>query len=68
MQFTEWLIGQCHRDDMVGDLARDVRADRNWPSHGDLRSYTGYVDRNSTIKKATKALRIAWVEYRHSPY
>lgn len=61
MSFTEWLYDQQYRDDPIGDLARDVIMDRNWPSDGDLRSYTDYIDQNSTIDSALKAVKKAWV-------
>ncbi len=31
MTFQQWLHSQQHRDDPVGDLARDAHADRDTP-------------------------------------
>ena len=31
MSFKTWLLKQQHRDDPVGDLARDVARDKHFP-------------------------------------
>jgi hypothetical protein len=34
MLFTDWLLKQDYRDDMIGDLAKDCSMDINRPKNG----------------------------------
>lgn len=44
--FTEWLLSQQHRDDPVGDLARDAGSDRQFPRGAKPRAATAYLARS----------------------
>ena len=64
MQFVPWLRRQHRRDDPIGDLARDVRADR--VHTGRMQTYRGlwqYLEPHA-CEKALKALERAHAEYR----
>lgn len=63
MLFSKWLLNQQHRDDPIGDLARDVVADRNWPSAGNLDSYLDYLADMHAAAIAIDVLEKAWREY-----
>lgn len=67
MTFTGWLSKQRHRDDPVGDLARDVRRDPTWPRRAQtLRTFERYLDNRDACLGAMKALKRAWSEYQHT--
>lgn len=40
--FTDWLLDQGGRDDPIGDLAKDAKADRTFP-RGDPDEVRGYL-------------------------
>jgi hypothetical protein len=73
--FTRFLCEQRHRDDPVGDLARDVARDDDWPTWGrrlvdfEHRIETADIERGSggwewaPWGEALAALRAAWAEY-----
>ena len=62
--FTRWLGAQTERQDPVGDLARDVAADRDWPlSAKTVESYEGYLARRGADPNVISALFDAWAEY-----
>jgi uncharacterized protein YozE (UPF0346 family) len=45
MSFKTWLLRQQHRDDPVGDLARDVAQDKHFPRrNAKLRTLVRYLD------------------------
>ncbi len=63
--FLEWLADQSNRRDAIGDLARDTRADPDWPpvgkpSRSRLRSY---LEAHGAIPAAIAALDAAWDEW-----
>jgi hypothetical protein len=65
MTFQQWLHGQRHRDDAVGDLARDAHADRDTPTgQTTSRTWLRYLRRRGACDGALEALRQAWAEYR----
>jgi hypothetical protein len=61
--FTGWLKQQDKRRDPVGDLARDVKVDREWPRASTLRGFQSYFDRISASDGAKEALKRAWLEW-----
>lgn len=64
MGFTRWLCRQWRRDDPVGDLARDVRQDPDWPSRArTLAAYERYLVECGACDGAVRALRRAWHEW-----
>jgi uncharacterized protein YozE (UPF0346 family) len=67
-QFTGWLYAQRHRDDRVGDLARDARMDRDWPSWcRTLTGYRRYMERVGACDAAVASLDIAWRQWEQRP-
>ena len=44
MKFAEWLFQQVDRDDYVGDLARKVEDDEQFPESGGRAIYEGYFE------------------------
>jgi len=62
--FAAWLKSQRHRDDAVGDLARDAAADRRWPKAArSLQCLLGYLDGRGACAGAVEACRRAWAEF-----
>ena len=60
--FTRWLRAQSHREDPVGDLARDLLADPVGPDHEHVTTVLDYV---ATVggSGATDAGRAAVLEW-----
>jgi hypothetical protein len=62
--FTRWLLEQEHRMDPVGDLARDVKLDKDWPNRpGSIDLFRGHVIRRGGCSEARHALGSAWTEF-----
>jgi YozE SAM-like fold len=63
--FVEWLAGQSNRRDAVGDLARDTRADPDWPPVGkpSRSRLHNYLESCGAIAAALDALDVAWDEW-----
>lgn len=62
--FHEWLIKQRGRQDPVGDLARDMMADPEWPSDAHtLRGLDNYLHFRWACEGAHQALKRAWNEW-----
>lgn len=59
--FTRWLFDQADRDDPVGDLARDAKADPNFPD-GDVGECLNYLSR-ARFREGRRALMEAMEEY-----
>ena len=64
-EFFQWLVKQIKRDDFVGDIARDAKADEEFPiyssSKKEIESYLSFhVGTNDVVKKA---FRMAWSEF-----
>lgn len=60
--FSRWLRRQRRRDDAVGDLARDVREDPDWPGRT-LRTMHNYLLDVGACDGANDALHAAWAEW-----
>ena len=60
--FAEWLSAQDRRGDSIGDLARDVGSDPDWPDakNNDVRDHLAYL--RSTPGCDTLLVH-AWKEY-----
>jgi len=64
MTFYMWLLKQRERDEPVGDLARDVHADANWPCAAKrYRHFKRYLASRPQCDGALIALQKAWAEY-----
>jgi hypothetical protein len=61
--FEDWLAEQRGRQDAVGDLARDIAADNQWPSGAHSEQRLNYlVGRNAPVERIA-ALEAANAEY-----
>ncbi|MEH0194592.1 YozE family protein [Caulobacter sp. CCNWLY153] len=62
-KFTDWLAAQKHRDDPVGDLARDAISDASFPwNASDTRTVSRYLARRAS-SAAFDALEDAVAEW-----
>ena len=63
--FVDWLRGQVRRRDVIGDLARDTRADPTWPPRGKPSRvrYREHLAQQGAIPAALDALDAAWDEW-----
>jgi uncharacterized protein YozE (UPF0346 family) len=62
--FCRWLATKRDQDNPVGDLARDVLTDEQFPTNAVfLREYLRYFRKSSAYYGAVLALCAAWVEY-----
>ncbi|UKY48506.1 YozE family protein [Streptomyces inhibens] len=63
--FRAWLLRHVDEQSPIGDLARDVRDDDEWPD-GEPKSfelYNEYLDSMSACDGALDALEDAWSRY-----
>ena len=65
MSFVDWLEEQVRRRDAIGDLARDTRADVDWPPRGKVsrQKLRAYLESQGAIDAALAALDAAWAEW-----
>ncbi|SDE24037.1 YozE family protein [Sporomusa acidovorans] len=63
MSFKQFIIAQGRRDDSIGDIARDVAKDKNFPYSGDLKSLIRYLRRCDACPGALEALQKACNEW-----
>ena len=63
IEFKDWLMEQLDRDDPIGDLANEIKADKSEPN--DSSSFDGWCSFVSTkfSHAALSAFEEAWVEY-----
>jgi uncharacterized protein YozE (UPF0346 family) len=63
--FLVWLAQQARRDDPVGDCARDMLDDPDWPpSVTTFETARTYLESVNASPQAMAALREAWEEWR----
>jgi hypothetical protein len=65
MLFTDWLLKQDYRDDMIGDLAKDASMDMNRPKNG-IRVWNQHLRAMRANDLAFLALERAYEEYKIS--
>lgn len=63
--FHGWIRRQCHRDDAIGDLARDLAADPDAPPTNDVRAIAQYLRSAGACDGALQALESAVLEHAH---
>jgi hypothetical protein len=63
MTFKTWLMMQKHREDSVGDLARDALKDRAWPPTQDMVKLRAHLLKQGVVEKIRLALEEAYAEY-----
>lgn len=61
--FYKWLISQRNRDDVVGDIALDVKRDGNFPKSAPLSEMVEYLNRISASRDVIDALKEAHQEF-----
>ncbi len=62
--FLVWLAQQARRDDPVGDCARDMLDDPDWPPTATtFETARAYLESVEASPKAIEALREAWSEW-----
>lgn len=61
--FTIWLQKQKNRQSPLGDLARDMIADKTWPLDGTHQIYSDYLDSRRASREAISTLKEAWKTY-----
>lgn len=59
MTFASWLRQFEEEDNGIGDLAREVAADVDWPDAQDLPTLVGYLEDLGACDDAVEALRKA---------
>ncbi|WP_411069384.1 YozE family protein [Streptomyces sp. cmx-4-25] len=65
--FTTWLKRHAKDDNAIGDLARDVAADRDWPSRMRLKGQREYLENRGASRAAVATLERAWSLYQERP-
>lgn len=63
ISFDAWLKAQRHRQDPVGDMARETKRDRGWPRNASYKRQRRRLLRLDAPMEAFFALRRAWDEY-----
>ncbi|MFD9720636.1 YozE family protein [Streptomyces sp. NPDC059076] len=61
--FTSWLKSHSKDQNAIGDLARDVAADPDWPSRRQLSGQREYLEERGAIPAAVETLERAWELY-----
>lgn len=63
LNFTSWLRKQINRNSPLGDLARDVKRDTQWPLYDDLESYNIYLHSKGVSGIVFIVLKNAWKSF-----
>lgn len=63
LNFTSWLLKQTNRNSPLGDLARDVEKDTQWPLYNDLESYNMYLHSKDVSNIVFIVLKNAWKSF-----
>jgi hypothetical protein len=67
--FTQWLKDHIEENTPVGDLARDVKLDKNWPKQASSkRTFTKHMKEMNASDGAVEALNTAWKRYMSHQY
>ncbi|MET7691008.1 YozE family protein [Streptomyces sp. NPDC005483] len=61
--FTAWLQTHADQRNAIGDLARDVSTDPDWPSHKGRQGQLDYLEECGAIDAAIETLERAWAQY-----
>ncbi|OMI87844.1 hypothetical protein BSZ07_20550 [Streptomyces sp. M1013] len=61
--FTAWLKTHADHRTAIGDLARDVSNDPDWPSHKGRQGQLDYLEERGAIDAAIETLERAWSQY-----
>lgn len=67
--FSKWLKGRRHEDTAIGDLARDMLRDADWPKRAKTYStYRKHLEDTGACDNALKTLARAWELFEVYPY
>lgn len=61
--FSAWLKTHKSQDNAIGDLARDVSDDPDWPARKGRQGQLDYLEGRGAIPAAIETLERAWTEY-----
>jgi uncharacterized protein YozE (UPF0346 family) len=65
--FTDWLQARREEDTRVGDLARDMLQDRQWPKQANThKTFKRHLEEKCACDGALDALNEAWTCYQHT--
>src|SRR2546429_334488 len=69
MSFNQWLKDHIEEDTPVGDLARDVKLDKNWPKQdSSKRAFTKHMKEINASDGTIEAFNTAWKRYMNHQY
>jgi uncharacterized protein YozE (UPF0346 family) len=61
--FTAWLKSHADHRTAIGDLARDVSHDPDWPADEGRQGQLDYLEERGAIDAAIETLERAWSQY-----
>ncbi|MFJ7952197.1 YozE family protein [Lysinibacillus sp. NPDC096418] len=64
MTFKQWIIQFINEDSPKGDLAVDVKGDKNFPNSKTYKKNRDYLDRVDTSDLCLQSFEEAWKEYK----
>lgn len=65
MSFREWIISKhINSDSPIGDLARDINEDPEFPNNINKNINKSYLDRKRACKGCLETFEKAWKEYK----
>jgi uncharacterized protein YozE (UPF0346 family) len=65
MTFKQFLCGKRKENSPIGDLARDVRDDPNFPKYRKGKDYIAYLESKNASYEAIQAFKEAWLRYHY---
>ncbi len=65
MKFNAWLRRQTRRSDEIGELAKVMTDDPDWPQSQDLGLYVKYVESQGAGDGTKQVVWAAWQEWNH---
>lgn len=63
MTFVDWLSRHVKRDSPLGDLARDVSHDKEFPTSNSKEDIESHLRRKNACHEAINTFRRAWSSY-----
>lgn len=63
MMFTDWLSRHIKRDSPLGDLARDVSGDKEFPVTNCKEDIETHLHRKHACHEAIDTFKTAWASY-----
>ncbi len=63
MTFVDWLSRHVNRDTPLGDLARDVSRDKEFPMSNSKEDIRNHLHRKNACQDAISTFNQAWASY-----